>query len=61
MSTHVKSQEKKKCRAVRPTRKQKGVISLHRLAPENWLVLHATPTQMEIVHKKKGTTRLLNC
>lgn len=61
MSTHVNSQEKKKSRAVRPTRKQKGVISLHRLAPENWLVLSAIPGQMEIVHKKKGTTRLLNC
>jgi hypothetical protein len=61
MSTHVKSQEKKKSRAVRPTRKQKEVISLHRLAPENWMVLRAIPGQMEIVHKKKGTTRLLNC
>ncbi|WP_379143544.1 DUF6906 family protein [Paenibacillus sp. sgz500992] len=53
--------ESKKNRGFRPTRRQKQVISLHRLTPENWLVLRATPEQLELLHKKKGTTRVVNC
>ncbi|ULO10614.1 hypothetical protein H1230_30235 [Paenibacillus sp. 19GGS1-52] len=55
------AKESKRNRGLRPTRRQKQMISLHRLTPENWLVLRATPDQLELLHKKKGTTRFVNC
>uniref|UniRef100_UPI00406D3B21 DUF6906 family protein n=1 Tax=Paenibacillus sp. FSL H7-0350 TaxID=2975345 RepID=UPI00406D3B21 len=53
--------DKKKSRGVRPTRRQKQLISQHRLTPANWLVLSVTPAQLQLQHKKNGTTRVINC
>ncbi|WP_438498580.1 DUF6906 family protein [Paenibacillus sp. IHBB 3054] len=55
------TKEMRKNRGLRPTRRQKQVISQHRLIPENWLVLSATPEQLELLNKKKGTTRIVTC
>ncbi|GGF72232.1 hypothetical protein GCM10010912_16680 [Paenibacillus albidus] len=53
--------ETKKLRGVRPTLRQKQIISSYELAPENWLVVSATSKKLELLHKKKGNIRLVNC
>ncbi|MCE4051995.1 DUF6906 family protein [Bacillus sp. Au-Bac7] len=41
----------------KPTRRQKGIIKLSGLNPENWLIYKANGDRLSLVHRYTGTTR----
>jgi len=43
----------------RPTRREKELLSRMRLNVENWLVVKHTSTEMEIMHRHTGRTRVI--
>lgn len=43
----------------RPTLKQKKMLKLSRLNPENWLVVKNEPEKITIMHRHTGKTRTL--
>ncbi len=43
----------------RPTRREKILLGEKRLNIENWLVTKRTSTELEIVHKYSGKTRVI--
>ncbi|GIP61150.1 DUF6906 family protein [Paenibacillus woosongensis] len=54
----MKSENQTK-RGVRPTRRQKIVISQHRLAAENWLVVKDNGLVLILQNKESGRKRQL--
>lgn len=48
-----------KMRAKRPTRRQKELIRLHNLKPENWLVSKDDREELNLVNKNTNRTRVI--
>ncbi len=46
-------------RAVKPTRTQKVLISAAGLVVRNWLVISDTPTELRLVSRRSGATRVI--
>ena len=46
-----------KTRAIRPTRKQKELLKLNRLVPENWLVVNEQDGMLNIINKTTQKVR----
>lgn len=43
----------------KPTRANKELISENRLRADNWMVIRESSSELEIIHKKSGKTRIL--
>lgn len=43
----------------RPTRRQKGIISDHKLNPNNWMVVEETDVELVVKYKFGDTTKHL--
>jgi len=43
----------------RPTRKQKELMSSHKLHPDNWLVVGDSREGLVLLNRTKGTTRIV--
>ncbi|WP_442954830.1 DUF6906 family protein [Paenibacillus sp. SYP-B4298] len=43
----------------RPTRRQQELIKSAGWNPDNWLVVKHLPTEMHLVHRDEGTTKVI--